>query len=70
VKGGSSRFKGVSWAKERGKWMAQIQKDGKRAYFGVASSTKKRRRVHMTWLWRAWGGPKMLELWTVTLAQP
>lgn len=31
---GSSQFKGVSWNKDRGKWLAQIKKDGKRQHLG------------------------------------
>ena len=54
--GGSSNFKGVSWIKVEGKWKVTIQKDGKQNYL-AASTTRKMRRVPLTWLPRAWGGP-------------
>jgi len=37
-KGCSSRFKGVSWKKERLKWRAQIQKDNKQHHLGYFNS--------------------------------
>jgi hypothetical protein len=30
----SSRYKGVGWHKQKGKWYAQIEKDGHRSYLG------------------------------------
>ena len=34
-RGGTSRFKGVSWNKSKSKWQAQIQIDGKKIYLGM-----------------------------------
>ena len=34
ARGGSSKYKGVCWKKERGKWFVQIQKNGKRCHLG------------------------------------
>jgi hypothetical protein len=34
VRGGSSRFKGVTWSKERGLWEAQIKHQRKRMFLG------------------------------------
>ncbi len=32
---GSSRFKGVSWNKQKERWSSQIQKNGKSSYLGI-----------------------------------
>jgi hypothetical protein len=34
-RGGKSRFKGVSWSKAAGKWVAQICKDRQRRHIGL-----------------------------------
>lgn len=38
--GSTSKFIGVSWAKNHGKWVANITKDGKSYYLGIFSNEK------------------------------
>lgn len=45
-KGGTSKFKGVSWHTMAGKWMAQIQFNGKNIYLGLYGDENKAALVY------------------------
>jgi AP2 domain len=45
-RGTSSRFKGVTWHKQRGKWQAEIKVNGKSRYLGLYASEEEAAAVY------------------------
>ena len=49
-KGGPSKYRGVSWSKSKGKWISQINIDGKPTYLGAYETEEEVSQVKsVTW---------------------